>query len=1174
MNKYLLNGIFFILLSIGHAQAALEPLSKASIEKSMLEQIQLGEAMYRDDIIRDAVARLYRVYPSHPQGVLAELRLAVRLDNLEQARELLARLKQLGPHSETYKHGALLLKLTEPQAREQLAQARLFAAAGRFETAREVYDALLQGRYPTVDLLVEYWQVRTQQAVQRPLAITALTSALQTFPKHPRVLKALVNYHFQEGQPSPALGYLHQLAKQKAQRDWAAVREYEYLIALPVSTHSRDLWRAYSERYAGLESAHKGQLELERQTRLLGDRSWQAGQAGLRLLEQGNNTQAIARLKQAIAAYPKDAELHGALGMAYLRANERPRALHYFRLAKAKEPQEDQTSKWVSLIDSTELWLLVEKAAAALADENWSLAQRLYQQAYQRDSRNVFALVGLADSALALQQSERAWSLYKRALHLEPANEVTQRGVLRYIATLPPQQALAVLTPLAPRSAPLFVQSKRNLQIELLEQRAAAAEQAGRWQEQVDALQKIQQLNVADPWASYRLALALRAQGQEAAALAAYQKHLSAHPQVPASRYAHGLLLAAVDRWDATLDTLKVVPQSAWTEGMHNLAQRVIDARLIAQARQYYDSGEHAPAFALLATEPQSQAARLQVAQWAYEQADYSKSLANYNQALEVEPDNVDAGLGRLENWLAQGKHEQARAALTRAQFAIEGQPTSVYRREANLWQLLGEKERAKAILQQQVAQLGGPDALLYRDLARLTDEPEQALGLYAQGMRDAQLLAPEAVSPQRDNSAFTRAMRATADDDWLARGLKTEAEQLYRRETPTVTLHNDNWWRTDGTSGMSKLSANTTMAHLEFPLERGRAFLRADHVRMDTGTLKKTDGSYSGRFGSCSFAGGGESLAGCQHGLTQKADGTSFAAGWYNEQLSFDLGTTPYGFTVQNWTGGISYSDKIDVTGWRLTASRRPLSNSLLSFAGAKDPRTQTRWGGVMANGAALGLSWDQGAANGVWMDISHHQLKGKNVADNNRSRLMAGYYRRLINTPNERLTVGVNGMLWRYHKDLGEYTLGHGGYYSPQRYTSLSLPVGYARRTADWSYVLEGSVSVSKAKTRQADYYPKRGLIDEPWQELASKGVSNPDFMAANRTTSGTSRGVGYSVRGLVERRLDSHWVLGAGLDWRYSDDYSPSRGMLYLRYSFAPWQGHLKLPVEPLTPYADFK
>lgn len=72
----------------------------------------------------------------------------------------------------------------------------------------------------------------------------------------------------------------------------------------------------------------------------------------------------------------------------------------------------------------------------------------------------------------------------------------------------------------------------------------------------------------------------------------------------------------------------------------------------------------------------------------------------------------------------------------------------------------------------------------------------------------------------------------------------------------------------------------------------------------------------------------------------------------------------------------------------------------------------------------------------------------------------------------------------------------------------------------------------------------------------------------MATNRT------GVGYSIRGLVERRLTDNWVIGTGLDWQYSEDYSPSRAMLYLRYSFAPWQGNLSLPIEPIIPYADFK
>lgn len=1172
-----------MVLSTGSVQAALESLEEVSIEQNILEQIQLGEALYRDDIIQDALARLYRIHPNHIQGMLSELRLAVRLDKLERAQELLLRLKQVAPNSTAYKQAALLVKLTEPDAREQLAQARLYAAAGRFDAAQTIYDKLLQGTYPSAELAVEYWQVRTQQqALQRPLAIMALTGTLQDYPKHPSILKVLVNYFFQENKPAQALHYLHQLAEQKAQRDWAAAREYEYLIALPVSRQTRSLWLEFVNRYEGLTTTVKAQEEFERQTALLGDRSWQAGQAGLRLLEQGSNAQAIARLKQAIAAYPQDVELHGALGLAYLRQGDRTRALQYFRLAKAKELRDDETAKWISLIASTEYWLLLTQAAEAFERQDWGQAQQLYQQAHQRDSRNIFALIGMADTALATQKPDTAEQYFQRALKLEPSNEVAQRGMLRYIATLPVQQALDRLSSLPSQSAPLFVQRKRELQIMQLEQRADIAQQEGRSQDQVDALQQIQRLNLVDPWVSYRLALALREQGNEAAALQAYQRHLSAYAQAPMSRYAHGLLLAAVDRWDATLNTLNAIPKQAWNQDMHDLAQRVLDVQLIEKAQQHYNSGDTAQAFALLEAQPQSQAARLQLAQWAYDMGDFDKSLLYYTQALQLEPSNLDARLGQLENWIEQGKSTAVREALQSPEFTLENQPVSTYRRVANLWQLLGDPARAQKMLEQQVAQLHEPDALIYRDLARLTarQNAQQALDLYAYGMRDALLLPATAVSPQRDNVAFTTAMRTIETDDWLARGLRAESADLYLRESPTFTLHNDSWWRSDGTSGMSQLNANTTMAHLEFPLTQGRAFLRADHVRMDAGTLEKgADSSYSERFGSCSFAGvdnlgAQQALAGCEHGLTQKANGTSFALGWYDEQLSFDLGSTPYGFTVQNWTGGMSYSDKIGVTGWTATASRRPLSNSLLSFAGAKDPRTGIEWGGVMANGAALGLSWDQGNANGVWVDLSHHQLKGKNVADNTRSRLMAGYYRRLINTPNERLTVGVNSMLWRYKKDLGEYTLGHGGYYSPQTYMSLSLPVSYAKRTVNWSYVLEGSVSVSRVKTRDMAYYPERNLIEAPWQNLASKGVSDAAFMADNSFEGGSSNGVGYGVRGLVERRLNDHWVLGTGVDWQYSKDYSPSRAMLYLRYSFAPWQGDLKLPIEPLIPYADFK
>ena len=74
-----------------------------------------------------------------------------------------------------------------------------------------------------------------------------------------------------------------------------------------------------------------------------------------------------------------------------------------------------------------------------------------------------------------------------------------------------------------------------------------------------------------------------------------------------------------------------------------------------------------------------------------------------------------------------------------------------------------------------------------------------------------------------------------------------------------------------------------------------------------------------------------------------------------------------------------------------------------------------------------------------------------------------MTGYYYKVINENNRRVTVGLNNMIWHYDKDLSGYTLGQGGYYSPQEYLSFAVPVTWRQRTENWSWELGGSVSWS---------------------------------------------------------------------------------------------------------------
>lgn len=1146
-----------------------------------VEQIYIGESLYRDDVVEDAVQRLYRLYPDHPEGLAAELRLAVRRGDLKTARQLLKSIQAVAAGSALSRASETLIRLEAPTHAEMLTKARLYSAAGRVQEARRLYDEVLRGVFPTVDLALEYWRLRSREPSGKALSAMELEALLSRYPRHAGLLAALADYRFSEGRPEQALQYLHRLSQQPVHREGAANREYEYLSSLPTGSESLAAWTSFVQRYVDLAVAARAQKQVDQQTALMADPSWRGGREGLQLVEGGKSKEALPLLQRAVKAYPDDADLQGALGIAYLRTGSRSKALPYFVTARDKEVLVDKASKWVSLIQSTRYWLLLEQAGQALERKAWNKASELYSAAHQLDQDDIYALIGLGDADLGRKRLASAWNHYRRAFVLAPRDEATHRGMARFFATGTPQQAISTIDTLPLHHQVQLAPLRRSYQLAMLLELAATAQAQHRWADAVSALSKAQQLDLDDPWLSYRLATALRETGRDRDAMSAYELHLYIHGTEPASRYAHALLLESSDQWQAAIDSLRHIDRERWTTEMAELEQRLQIRQRIARATALRDAGQSAQAIAELEAAPRTATTRLQVADWSLSDGNFAKALSNYRTVLREDPTDLDARLGELETYLAQGRVEAVRHALQHEEPSPALGEINSRRRLALLWHSVGASERARTILAETVVHATAPSPILYRDWARMlaSEQPQDALDQYERAMQDDGMLPPRPEEAVRDNVSFTRAMRLKMTDDWLQRSIRSDAEALYQRQNPTLNLSNDTWGRQDGTPGLSRLNANTTIMQLDFPVYNGKTFIRADHVRMDAGTFETEDGQHETRFGTCAF--GGEdakgdrkALPGCSSGLQQKASGTGFAVGWRGERLAFDIGRTPQGFPISNWVGGISYQGDLATTGWTLTASRRPMSSSLLSFAGTTDPRTGMTWGGVMATGVSLGLSWDQGGTDGVWADISHHKLAGKNVADNHRTRLMAGYYRRLINRPDESLTIGMNAMHWRYQKDLGEYTLGHGGYYSPTRYSSVSLPVSYAWRNPDWSFLVEGSVSRSVSHTGGTSYYPVANIISGPLVALKRLGVGNGSFAQDNNIPGSSGGGLGYSVRGVVERRLGNHWVIGGGVDLQHGEDYTPSRLMLYLRYTFEPWQGDLKIKPSALTPYADFK
>jgi Flp pilus assembly protein TadD len=1165
-----------LMLAAITCQADAQPKDVDEQRQWLLDQVRRGEALHRDDLVRDALGRLQLLEPRNPEVLLAALSLALREKNSSEAEQLSARISAVAPGSLQARQAARLLELQQPAPARRLQQARLLAVTGRNEEALAVYEQLFAGEPPSLELALDYWRVRGNLPGQRPEAIRQLQRLDQQYPGSAGLRQTLAGWLFAEKRDREALAVLDQLARDPGARDAAAQREFDYLSGQAVSATSAAAWQAFLQRYPASPLLAQASETLQQQRKLLADPAWQAGQRGKALLDKGRNAEAETQLRRALRQYPGDAGLYGALGYALMRQGRHEDAHAAFRAASAKEQDTYWISQWKDLESSSQYWALLKKAEQALATKDVRGARALYRQARQQRPKDEYALLGLADVSLAEGDVAAAERQYLQVRRMAPDNESAVRGLMRVYQAQSPGKAQAYLDSLPPRQQAQFASLRRSLELARLRQQGDEALQREDWSTASHVLGQAAALAPDEPWLVYQLANSLRHQGRTGEADAAFARLVQHQPRDPATRYAHGLFLESSDRDALALDSLRAVPQATWSADMHALEQRVQRRMTLASAQQLQAQGRSAEATALLeaglARGEGSPDDLMLLADWAAARGEHGKARRYYQRVLVAQPGRPDARLGVMESAVAEGNLQQARHMLgvKVPQFAADD--GNAQRRLAAVWTALGEHDQAARLLDRIAAQQTRPDPLLRRDAARLVaqDDPQRALDLYAAAMADAQLLDRAAVAP-RDDRALTLASREQDGDDWLARSLRSDVDALYRQRNTHVTLMHDYGWREDdGTPGTSELSTQSTLLHVDTPWQEGTAFARVERIGMAAGSFEPNDqGSYTPDFGSCQFVGksaDGETLPACTGG-SQTANGSLLALGWQGSRWAFDLGTTQ-GYAINNWLGGATLNGDLGQVGWSLTASRRPMSNSLLSFAGARDRPTGVRWGGVTANGATLGLSWDQGGDNGVWASLGHHWLYGENVADNQRTRAMAGFYHRVVEKADERVRVGVTLMHWRHDKELGGYSLGQGGYYSPQRYSSVGVPVSYAWRNYDWSLLLEGSVSWSQAHSGSSRLYPDAHINRKV---LAHYGVdSNIDAM----TEASDSSGLGYRLRGLFERRLSDQWVLGGGFDWQHSDDYAPSHGMLYLRYLFEPWRGNLALPVTPLEPYSEWR
>ena len=357
-----------------------------------------------------------------------------------------------------------------------------------------------------------------------------------------------------------------------------------------------------------------------------------------------------------------------------------------------------------------------------------------------------------------------------------------------------------------------------------------------------------------------------------------------------------------------------------------------------------------------------------------------------------------------------------------------------------------------------------------------------------------------------------------------------------------------------DGESGLSKLTeAKAPLTWSSVPFGDSRAEFTVTPVTLNAGSAA---GNAWQRFGTNALtqsqvvANGSATLNDVPAATTesQQASGVEVAVALKSDNYKIDLGSTPLGQDLNTLVGGIQWSPKLtDFLTLVLTGERRSMTDSLLSYVGATDKTSGKSWGRVTKNGASALLSYDNGDA-GYYLGAGAYSYLGENVASNNSLNGSAGVYLRPFHASDRELKTGINLSWMDFSKNLSYYSYGQGGYFSPQDYISVSLPVEYSRTYDDLKMNVGGAVGYQSYSQDRSALFPNNPDLQSAMDNAVANGFAKEAYYSG-----GSKNGIGYNLHAGADYKISKDVTVGGQLGYDTFGDYNESTANLWFRYMF---------------------
>lgn len=205
-----------------------------------------------------------------------------------------------------------------------------------------------------------------------------------------------------------------------------------------------------------------------------------------------------------------------------------------------------------------------------------------------------------------------------------------------------------------------------------------------------------------------------------------------------------------------------------------------------------------------------------------------------------------------------------------------------------------------------------------------------------------------------------------------------------------------------------------------------------------------------------------------------QEAQGTALQlAVMPIRNLHLQLGTTPLGFAIDDITGAIFWRHNSGIQQFRIGAEHRAVTDSVLSYAGTHDPTTGLLWGGVRQS--RLRLAWSAGFTGwGLYAGGGVSRFNGHHVASNRNWEGSFGSYHLPISHPAATVVVATNLTAFGYDHNQSLFTLGQGGYFSPQTFRRMSVSTSMEGRHKSFSYFVQADIGWQKVREDNALWFP----------------------------------------------------------------------------------------------------